>query len=242
MRAVNLIPMDASRGNRARVSLGDGLGAYVVLAVLAVLVAMTGAWAMTKGQLAEQRTALARVQAEAGAGEAKATSLQPYVDFAALRTARIDTVGGLLDARVDWSRSLRDLGRVIPHDVSVTSLVATASASSKVEGGGSGESLRGDSAGPAIDLVGCARTQAQVADLLLDLRAIDGVERVSLASSEKSDASAANETECRANDQMPQFTLTIVYEPLPTVAPTAQGTAAAAATGAPAAGGAGAPG
>jgi len=211
VRAVNLIPADASRGDRARVTLGDGLAAYVVLAVLALLVAMTGAWAMTKGRLSETRAEVARVAAEAGAAEAKATALKPYIEFAALRTARIETVGGLLDARIDWSRHLRDLGRVIPQDVSVTSLVGTASATSKVEGGGSGQSMRGTAAGPAIDLVGCARTQAQVADLLIDLRAIDGVELVSLASSEKSDATALNETECRASDQMPQFSLTIAY-------------------------------
>jgi Tfp pilus assembly protein PilN len=251
VRAVNLIPADASRADRARVSLGDGLAAYVALAVLAVLVAMTGAWAMTKAQLNEGRTAVARVAAEANSAEARAKALQPYIDFAALRTARIETVGGLLDARIDWSRHLRDLGRVIPQHVSVTSLVGTASPASKVEGGGSGQSLRGAAAGPAIDLVGCARTQAQVADLLIDLRAIDGVELVSLATSDKSDVTAANETECRANDQMPQFALTIAYEPRPAAAAGAQpsaaqappGADASAATGAgEAAGGAGAPG
>ncbi len=240
MRAVNLIPADVSRGDRARVSLSDGLAAYVVLAVLAVLVAMTGAWAMTQGRLKETRTAVARVAAEATSAEAKATALQPYVDFAALRTARIETVGGLLDARIDWSRQLRDLGRVIPRDVSVTSLVGTASATSKVEGGGSGQSMRGTAAGPSIDLVGCARTQAQVADLLIDLRAIDGVELVNLASSDKSDASAANETECRANDQMPQFSLTIAYEQPPAAAAAARATAAQPPAGAAAGAAAGA--
>ena len=171
------------------------------------------------------------------AAEATAIALKPYVDFAALRTARIDTVGGLLDARVDWSRNLRDLGRVIARDVSVTSLVGTASAGAKVEGGGGGQSMRGASAGPAIDLVGCARTQAQVADLLIDLRAIDGVQRVSLASSDKSDATAANDTECRANDQMPQFMLTIAYAPLPAAAAAAQATAISPGPGAAATGG-----
>jgi Tfp pilus assembly protein PilN len=230
------MPRDASRGNRVRVSLGNSLGAYVVLAVLAVMVAMTGAWAMAKGRLADTRTELVRVQTQASSAEAKAAALKPYVDFAALPTARIDTIGGLLDARVDWSRNLRDLGRVIPRNVSVTSLVGTASPDAKVEGGG-GQSLRGASAGPAIDLVGCARTQAQVADLLIDLRAIDGVERVSLASSDKSDATAANDTECRANDQMPQFMLTIAYAPLPAAVAAAQATAISPPPGAAAAGG-----
>jgi len=234
MRAVNLIPSDASRGDRARVSISDGLGAYVVVAVLAVMVLMTGAWAMTKGQLAEKRVELARVEADATAAGANAQSLTPYTEFAALRQARIDTVGGLLDGRIDWSRTLRDIGRSIPRNVSITSLVATASGDSQVEGGGSGQSLRGASTGPALDLVGCARTQAQVADLLVALRAIDGVERVSLATSEKSDSSSANETECRATDQMPQFSLTIAYEPPVVAAATASAPAVGATPATPA--------
>jgi Tfp pilus assembly protein PilN len=130
-------------------------------------------------------------------------ALKPYTEFAVLRQARVDTVSGLLDGRFDWSRSLRDIGRVIPGDVSITSLVATASAEAKVEGGGSGQSLRGAATGPAIDIVGCTRTTAQVADLMIALRAIDGVGQVSLANAEKSDASSQSDTECRANDQMP---------------------------------------
>ncbi len=233
MRAVNLIPKDAAGGGGARFSLHDGLGAYVVVAVLAVLVAMTGVWTMSKGQLAEQRTELSRAVAEAAAAEARSVALQPYIEFAVLRQARDDTVSGLLDGRFDWSRSLRDIGRVIPDDVSITSLVATASAESKVEGGGGGQSQRGAATGPAIDLVGCARTTAQVADVLTALRAIDGVEQVRLASAEKSDASSQNDTECRANDQMPQFSLTIAYEQAPPAAVTTPGTAPPAAAGAP---------
>jgi len=232
VRAVNLIPMDSARGAGGRFSFDDGLGAYVVVAVLAVMVAMTGVWAMSKGQLAEQRTELSRVSAEAASAEARSAALKPYTEFAVLRQARIDTVSGLLDGRFDWSRSLRDVGRVIPDHVSITSLVATASAEAKVEGGGSGQSLRGAAAGPAIDLVGCTRTTAQVADLMIALRAIDGVAQVSLATAEKSDSSALNDTECRANDQMPQFSLTIAYEAPPAAA-------AAPATAPPATGAAG---
>lgn len=238
MRAVNLLPRDSAAGGGARTSADAGRGAYMVIAVLAVLVAMTSAWALSKGQLAEQRTELGRLVAEAGSAEARSAASKPYTDFAVLRQARVDTVSGLLDGRFDWSRSLRDLGRAIPGEVSITSLVATASPEAKVAGGGSGQSLRGAAAGPAIDLVGCARTTVQVADLLIALRAIDGVEQVSLASAEKSDVSSQNETECRADDQMPQFSLTIAYEQAPAAAATAPATAAPAAgaastTGAP---------
>lgn len=235
MRGVNLIPMDSARRAGAP-SIDHGLGAYAVIAVLAVLVAMTGLWAMSSSRLAEQRTELSRVGAEAASAKARSAALQAYPDFAVLRQARDDTVSGLLDGRFDWSRSLRDIGRVIPDDVAILSLVATASPEAKVAGGGSGQSLRGAASGPAIDLVGCARTTAQVADLLDALRAIDGVGQVSLASAEKSDTSSQNDTECRVSDQTPQFSLTIAYAQAPPAAAAAPATAPPAAadtTGAP---------
>lgn len=231
MRPVNLIPMDSARGG-GRFSIDDGRGAYVVIAVLAAMVAMTGAWAMSKNQLGEQRTELSRVVAVAAAAEARTAALKPYTDFAVLRQARVDTVSGLLDGRYDWSRSLRDIGRVIPSHVSITSLIATASPDAKVEGGGSGQSVRGAAAGPAIDLVGCARTTRQVADLMIALRAIDGVGQVKLASAEKSDSTSRSDTECRANDQMPQFSMTIAYEQARPAAAAAPATAVPAPTGA----------
>ena len=247
MKAVNLIPADAAKRSRTKVALpaGGPIGAYLVLAVLAVAVVMAGAWSLTSKQLGDKRSELTRVQADAQALEAKATALKSYTDFAALRKARVETVSGLLDGRFDWAHSLRELARVVESDVSLTSVVGTVSPSATVPGGGGGgATLRTALPVPAVDLVGCAKSQAHVATLLARLRAIDGVDRVTLASSEKGDQASASETDCRADSSMPQFQLTVFYKEqegiVPAVdaaaAPSSNPAAAAATTTAPAGG------
>jgi Tfp pilus assembly protein PilN len=236
MKAVNLIPTDTPRGARATRTLGPSgpIGAYVVLAVLAVAVVMVGAWALTNKQLSERQSDLARVEREAQAAEAKTNTLKSYTEFAALRAARVDTVGGLLDGRFDWAHSLREVARVVPADVDLTSLVGTVSPTSKVEGGG-GASLRTALPVPAVDLIGCAKSQTHVATLLARLRSIDGVQRVTLASSEKSDTASGGETDCRSTARMPQFQVTVFYKALDGIVPAADAAATSSTTAAPAA-------
>jgi len=232
MKAVNLIPADGTRGDRSSKTLivsSGPIGAYVVLAVLAVVVVMAGAWSLTSKQLSDKQSDLVRVEREAAAAEAKTTSLKSYTEFAALSTARVETVGGLLDGRFDWAHSLREVARVVPADVDLTSLVGTVSPTAKVEGGG-GASLRAALPVPAVDLIGCAKSQAHVARLIARLRSIDGVERVTLASSEKSDSASLNETDCRKTEKMPQFQMTVFYKAQDGIVPAAGATATAPST------------
>ena len=247
MKAVNLIPTDAAKRGRAKVAIpaGGPIGAYAVLAVLAVAVVMAGAWAVTNKQLGDKKSELTRVEQDAAAMEAKVQSLKSYTDFAALRKARVETVSGLLEGRFDWAHSMRELARVVESDVALTSVVGTVSPGSAVPGGGGGgATLRTALPVPAVDLVGCAKSQAHVATLLARLRAIDGVDRVSLASSEKGDQASASETDCRADNSTPQFQLTVFYKEqegiVPavdaTAAPSSNPAAAAAPTTAPAGG------
>lgn len=244
MKAVNLIPTDTPAGaGAARLTPSGPIGAYVVLAVLAVAVIASGAWALTSKQLSDRQADLARVEREAQAAEARANQLKPFTEFAALAAARVETVGGLLDGRFDWAHSLREVARVVPSDVDLISMVGTVSPTSKVEGGG-GASLRAALPVPAVDLVGCAKSQAHVARLLVRLRTIDGAQRVALASSEKSDAAAGSDSDCRSSKKMPQFQVTVFYKAPDGIVPAADAaaapssnTAAAAAPNTAAAGG-----
>ena len=232
MKAVNLIPGDSAKHSGIGVVAASGgpIGAYVVLAVLAVVVLIAGASALTSKQLSDKRAELARVESDAQAAEAKSNALKSYTDFAALRTARVETVNGLIDGRFDWAHSLREVARVVPGDVDLVSLVGTVSPSSAVQSAGAGGSLRSALPVPAVDLQGCAKTQAHVATLLARLRAIDGVQRVSLASSEKLDNATASESDCRASSGMPKFQITVFYKEPDGIVPAAL---AAGADGAP---------
>lgn len=238
MKAVNLIPADAAKRGRTKVAIPSGgpIGAYAVIAVLAVAVVMAGAWSLTGRQLGDKRNELTRVERDAQAMEAKVASLKTYTEFAALRKARVETVSGLLDGRFDWAHSLRELARVVESDVSLVSVVGTVSPSSAVPGGGGGgATLRTALPVPALDLIGCAPTQADVARLLARLRAIDGVDRVSLASSEKGDKVAASDSDCRSDDNIPQFQLTVFYSEQEGIVPAVDATAAPSSTPAAAA-------
>lgn len=212
MRAVNLIPRDAkksARGIVAGVGADGGLGAYVVLALLAVVAVMAAMSALAGRQVAEQRSDLVAVERDAQSAEVRAAALKSYTELAAQRKSRVDTVEGLLAGRFDWSRSLRAVARAVPSDVSLISLVGTVAPDTD---GGGGATPGAAVAVPAIDLIGCAKSHGDVSRLLASLRSIDGVQRVSLASSEKSDSASANDSDCRATDKMPQFQLTVFYE------------------------------
>lgn len=232
MKAVNLIPPDAPRVRRPSLpTLPSGpIGAYAVIAALALAVLLASGAALAGRQVAVKQAELAVVERDARAAEAKVAELEPYEQFAALRKARVETVDGLLRGRFDWSHSLREVARVVPSEVALTSLVGTVAPSSVVEGGGSSP-LRAALAVPALDMIGCARSQSHVARLLARLRAIDGVQRVSLLRSEKSDSASLNDTDCRGSESMPQFQLTVFYRPQDGIVPAADAKAPAAGGG-----------
>ena len=220
MKAVNLIPperrgprkLDFGPGRRAT-DVPRSIGAYAVLAVLGLAVLMAAGWALTGRKLDDRRAKLATTEQAAQVAEAKVASLKPYTAFATLSHAREETLNGLIQGRFDWSHGLREVARVVPSDVDLVSLVGTTSPTSSVEGGGtSSGSLRGALPVPAIDIIGCAKSQAHVARLLARLRTIDGAQRVSLASSEKSDSTALSDTDCRSNSRMPQFQMTVFFQ------------------------------
>jgi len=237
VKAVNLIPQDASRVARGAGGVGGGdgggLGAYVVLALLVVAVVIAAAGAFADRGLSGKQAELARVESAAQAAEAKAAKLQSAGQAGALRKARVDTIEGLLAGRFDWSDSLREVARAVPSDVSLTSLVGTVAPTTKLEAGGGG-SLRAALPVPAIDLIGCAPSHSRVATLLTRLRTIDGVQRVSLASSEKAESASLSDTDCRATEKMPQFQLTVFYDAPEGLVPAVDASVPAAAGGAPA--------
>jgi Tfp pilus assembly protein PilN len=232
MKAVNLIPPER-RGPR-KPGFGPArratdvvrpMGAYGVLAVLAVAVLLAGAWAMTGRRLNDRRATLATTEQAAQAAEAKIASLAPYTAFAAMSRARVETLNGLIKGRFDWSHGLREVARVVPSNVALVSLVGTTSPTAAVQGA-NGSPLRSALPVPAIDLIGCAPSQAHVARLLARLRSIDGVQRVSLASSAKSDSASPSDSDCRANEHMPQFQITVFFQAQEGIVPAADATTA----------------
>jgi Tfp pilus assembly protein PilN len=214
MRAVNLLPTElrgaapaaspSARPERERV---DGVGAYVVLGALALCVAMLAVYVMASNNVKQKQADLADVTAQAETATQAAAKLKPYADFEATAQARVETVRGLAAARFDWEQALRDLSRAVPNDVKLQSLNGDMGLPGTT--GGSGDPLRGSIQAPAISLGGCAPTQTSVARLMSRLRAVDGVTRVSLSKSEKSDGDT--ESAC-AGQNPPTFSAVVFFE------------------------------
>ncbi len=238
MRAVNLIPPDERKGAGGAAGRSGG-AAYVLLGFLAVLVVLAGVYAVQKKSVSDKRVELARVEAQASAAEARAGSLAAFTAFSGLRTTRTQTIFSLASSRFDWSHALEELARVVPSDVSLTTLNASVAPGSGGGGGGGGASgLRGSLPLPAIEMDGCTSSQVSVARMLKRMRLIDGVTRVALQSSVKPDAAggagAAPGGGCAAStEKEPAFALVVFFDPAVGAVPTQNVTADTITGGAP---------
>jgi Tfp pilus assembly protein PilN len=233
MRAVNLLTPElrsSQKGSGASrapspLATSGGIGAFVVLGALALIVAGVAGYVLSTNVIKERQATLTEVSAKNDATVKRAAELKPYSDFQTLAQQRVATVQSLASARFDWEQSLRDLSRALPSDVYLSSLKGTVGGTTA---GGSG--IRGSITSPAIELAGCTKSQPAVARLMSRLRNVQGVTRVSLAKSEKTStgaaaASGSNVGPC-GKGSPPSFEVVVFFEKA-TV-----GEALAAATGA----------
>lgn len=192
MRAVNLLTPElrsSQKGTGAprpsALSTSGGIGAFVVLGALALIVAGVAGYVLANNVVKQRQATLAEVSAKNEATVQRAAQLKPYTDFQTLAQERASTVQALASARFDWEQSLRDLSRALPKDVFLSSLKGTIGGSAA---GASG--IRSSISSPAIELSGCTKSQPAVARLMSRLRNVQGVTRVSLAKSEKSNTAS----------------------------------------------------
>jgi Tfp pilus assembly protein PilN len=219
MRAVNLIPEDNRRGARG----ARPIGAYLVIAGLAVLVLMASLYAVAGKRVSDRRAELARVTKQADAVQARATALAPYTTFAELSQKRVATVTSLAQSRFDWAHVMHEVGRVIPADAWLTSLTGTVAPGVSLEGaGGQTGALRSAIGAPALEIVGCTTSQSNVARMMSHLRLVDGVTRVALNSAEKAElapgggSGGGGDSDCRhGSSRFPQFQMVIYFAQQP---------------------------
>jgi Tfp pilus assembly protein PilN len=218
MRAVNLIPRDQRRGGGGGPGGRTGSAVYILLGALGALVLATAVYTLTGNQVNSRKGQVAEVSQEATTLEQQAAALKPYTQFATLSKSRLETVTSLADSRFNWERAMRDLARALPGDVWLTSLIGTVAPGVTLEGGGGGStgSLRSAVKSPAIEMVGCTESQSSVSRVMARLRTMRGVQRVSLASSEKAEGAGgggSNATDCRnGNSHFPQFQLVVFFD------------------------------
>lgn len=227
MRPVNLIPPEDRRGDQAPLRRG-ALVYLVVGGVAAILISVT-VLVLVGNQISDSRAEVARLEREDSTLASRAQELTPYTQFRALSEERASTVSSLADSRFDWERVMRELALVLPRDVWLVDMTATAAPGASIDGssGGAGSPLRAAAAGPALELNGCGSGQTAVAGFITALKDIDGVTRVGVESSELPDDKTgagvsssgeagpdANE-DCRTRDFIAKFKVIVAFDAAP---------------------------
>ncbi|MDQ6915107.1 MAG: PilN domain-containing protein [Actinomycetota bacterium] len=224
MRAVNLIPSDQRRGGGG----GTSVATNVLLGGLAAIVVAVGAYVLADNSVNSRRGELARVTADATSTEQRAAALKPYSDFASMRQTRAATVASLASSRFDWHRVMNEMSRALPGNVWLTSLIGTVAPGVTIDGASSAGdtgSLRSAVPSPAVELVGCTESQAEVSRVMARLRLLHGVTRIALAASEKTDSSSGggpsgassggstDSSDCRNGlTRLPKFQLVVFFK------------------------------
>jgi Tfp pilus assembly protein PilN len=227
MRPVNLIPPEDRRGDQA--PLRTGPLAYILIGALVLVLAGVTAMVLTGNQIAERKDEVAKLEQEDAVAAAQARRLVAYSKFRSLSEQRVATVSSLADSRFDWERVMRELSLILPANVWLTDLTASAAPGVDVgESGGGGASLRAAAAGPALELDGCAAGQKAVAGFVTALKDIDGVTRVGVASSELADqengagvsaggdaSSGGGNEDCRTRSFIAKFSIVVAFDAAP---------------------------
>jgi Tfp pilus assembly protein PilN len=168
MRAVNLLPRDETRGGRQGRPIPALVACFGTVVATAVIAAM---FLSASSKVGQQRTALEGLKAELAATPPPAPAPPQAASEGQLpqeKTQRIAALATVLSQRIVWDRVLRELSQVLPEDVWLTSLAATA----PVTGTGS-----------AFEIAGFTYSQDGVARLLSRLQVLPNLTGVNLVSS-----------------------------------------------------------
>jgi Tfp pilus assembly protein PilN len=232
MRPVNLIPIEERPGETGPTRTGP-LPYLVVGALVLALVGVT-VLALVGNQISDRESELDKLHGEDAIAAARAERLAPFTQFQALHEQRVTTIASLADSRFDWERVMRELSLILPHDVWLVDLTATASPEASAGGSGGGSNLRGSAPGPALEITGCATGQEAVAGFVTTLKDIDGVTRVGVESSELGEETEEGESsggggseDCRTRDFIAQFDVVVAFDAAPVPAETAGSVASA---------------
>jgi Tfp pilus assembly protein PilN len=236
MRPIDLIPPEQRQG--AHAPMRTGPIPYILVGGLAAVLVAVALLILSGNQVSEREGELAELKRENAVAKERAEGLVAYTQFQTLHEQRLLTIASLADSRFDWERVMRELSLILPSDVWLTTLEASASSGAGAgSGGGSGGGdLRGLIPGPALALSGCATGQEAVAGFVTALKDIDGVTRVGVQSSELPDqeegagvsggsaesGSGGGGDECRTRAFIAKFQLVVAFDaaPIPITAET----------------------
>jgi Tfp pilus assembly protein PilN len=197
MQAVNLLPADARVSTSRFSSVGSGLKSRktlqiggAVTVVLAVLV--VALFVHERSVVHSKRSELATDQARLVAVQAQVDTVRAAEEAASARTSAVQ---GVVDSRMNWDRTLNDLARVLPADIVLTTLQASAPVTAAAAAGASAttpDAAPAPAAGSStLTIAGNASSYVRVAAALDRLALLPWLSGVTLQSTSKSPGSAA---------------------------------------------------
>ncbi|HXV04743.1 MAG TPA: PilN domain-containing protein [Solirubrobacterales bacterium] len=224
MRPVNLIPAEERRDGHGPMRTGPV--PYLLVGALVAVLAGVTALVVIGNQISDRKSEVAKLEREDAVAGARAQRLAGYTQFRGLREKRVQTVTSLADSRFDWERVMRELSLVLPHDVWLTSLEASAAPGSEGGGSGGSGSLSGSIKGPSLTIAGCATGHEAVAGFVTALKEIAGVTRVGVESSElgtesgsgggsEGSSGGGSGSDCQVRPSFATFNMVVAFDAAP---------------------------
>lgn len=234
---INLLPAEE---RRAAGSGGRSGGAvYAVLGVLALAVIAATLTTKFGNEVSSKQQQVTAISSEATTAENEVTKLAAYSDFTALRQRRTASITDIAGSRTDWAHQIGEVARTLPRNVWLTTLDGTNASGAPSP---TGQPVTGDVPGATLSIVGCTTGHRSVASVMSAMRRIDGIQKVTLTSTEKpggTGGGASGGTDCRGtHDQFVLFSMRLTFQPI--AAPPTIGTTGGQGATVPAAGTAGA--
>jgi Tfp pilus assembly protein PilN len=212
MKAVNLIPNEQRRAQASGAKPGS---AYMVIGVLATLLAMVAGYVVTSNKATQNKNDAAAAKAEAASYEAEVAQRGSFTDFSQIKETRLASVSGVAATRFDWERFMRELSRVMPGGSWLQS--ADASVTGEVAGAEADTSATGMAAAvePKANLVGCTPHQSDVAAMMVRLRELHRVSDVELNESISELNADATDAGVEGCGRYYKFDLLVTFSPTP---------------------------
>jgi Tfp pilus assembly protein PilN len=190
MQAINLLPRDEKRRSSSSIPRPVAITAVAGFILVAALVGML--YSSAHGKVKSQELELAQKQAELAAIPVPAQNqLQQQDALVADKQARVAALNTALAKRVAWDRVLREFALVLPDDVWLLSLSATAPNQATTS------PLTTDATTPStapalggtlnFNIAGYTYSHAAVARLLTRLAVVPDLDHVQLGTSEQSE-------------------------------------------------------
>jgi Tfp pilus assembly protein PilN len=186
MRAINLLPRDEKR--RAGPALPTPVAVTALVSLTVVTVLLCGLFLSAHGNVSARQLELTQKNAELAAIPVPAQSqLQQRDALVADKQARVAALNTALSRRIAWDRILREFALVLPDDVWLLSMSATAPTLATVAPNTTSASSTAPALGGQLgfNIEGHTYSHDAVARLLSRLSVIPDLERVQLVTSEE---------------------------------------------------------